>query len=222
MLIFFMILRLALAVLLLTASTGYAEMYKYVDENGVVLFTDIPRGSDGYRSRIKRDTVAQARKSAYNQIVLDKADQYELDPSLISAVITAESGFRPTAVSRKGAMGLMQLMPATAKQLGVKDPFNPEQNIDGGTRYLKFLLRKYDGDLRLALAAYNAGPTKVGEHTKLPRETEQYIEKVFSLYGGKRHLPVRSKRTVIYKTVLSDGQVIYTNSPPVKKAPQRL
>lgn len=111
--------------------------------------------------------------------------QNGLDPNLVRAVITAESGGDPNSVSPKGAMGLMQLMPETARGYGVQDPFDPEQNIAGGTRMLAEKLKQYDGDLALALAAYNAGSGNVRKYGGVPpfRETQNYIQRIFSMLG---------------------------------------
>jgi hypothetical protein len=116
------------------------------------------------------------------------AKRHGLDPALVLAVVSVESGFRPNAVSRKGAQGLMQLMPGTAKDLGVKDALDPAANLDGGTRYLNALLRQYDGDLKRALAAYNAGAGAVKRHGGVPpyRETRDYVQKVLERYKPAR------------------------------------
>ncbi len=121
----------------------------------------------------------------YHQIITRKSDKYRIEPSLIRAIIKVESNWDSKAVSRKGAMGLMQLMPSTAKDMKVKNPFDPEENIDGGTRYLRYLLNKFNGDITLAIAAYNAGPTKVMKFRGIPpiKETKQYVKKIFSIYS---------------------------------------
>jgi hypothetical protein len=199
---------------LLFPAVAGAEIYKYVDENGNVTLTDTPRGGNtvllygGGEKADGRDDV--------HRIIVEKAGKYRLDPSLISAVITAESAFDPGAVSRKGAMGLMQLMPGTARDLGVRNPFNPEENIEGGTRYLKYLIEKFDGDLTRALAAYNAGPARMENSGRLPDETRHYIRKVYSLYKGERRIESArlEEKTVIYKVVLDDGKVLITNHIP--------
>jgi soluble lytic murein transglycosylase-like protein len=112
------------------------------------------------------------------------AQRHGLDPALVLAVVSVESAFRPDAVSPKGAQGLMQLMPATAAALGVADPFDPEQNLEAGSRHLRELVAFYDGDLTRALAAYNAGPGAVSRHRGVPpyRETREYVRKVLRLY----------------------------------------
>ena len=117
---------------------------------------------------------------AYNETIAEAADLYRLDPHLIRAIIRAESAFNPLAVSRAGAQGLMQLMPAVAEELNVLDPFDPRQNIFGGARYLRWLLDRNDGNLDLAVASYNAGPGAVDRYNGIPpyRETRDYVKKV--------------------------------------------
>jgi len=117
-------------------------------------------------------------------LAVDAARRHGLDPDLVVAVAAVESGFRPTAVSPKGAQGVMQLMPGTARDLGVSDPLDPAANVDAGTRYLRDLLARFDGDLSKALAAYNAGPGAVARHQGVPpyRETRDYVKKVLRRY----------------------------------------
>ena len=116
------------------------------------------------------------------------AQRHGLDPALVLAVVSVESAFQPAAVSHKGAQGLMQLMPGTARELGVTDALDPAQNLDGGTRYLRMLVAQYGGDLGKALAAYNAGPGAVKRHRGIPpyRETRQYVDKVMKRYERAR------------------------------------
>jgi hypothetical protein len=123
---------------------------------------------------------------AYDREINQCASRYRIDPNLVKAVIRAESDFNRHAVSRRGAQGLMQLMPDTARELRVADPFNARQNIDGGTRYLRTMLDLFDGDVTLALAAYNAGPTLVRKIRKVPSipETVMYVKRVLSFYEG--------------------------------------
>ncbi len=120
----------------------------------------------------------------YNPIINRVADRYQIDPALVKAIIMAESGYDSQAVSKKGAKGLMQLMPRTAEALGVEDTFDPAHNINGGVRYFKQLLRQFGGDIKLALAAYNAGSRRVQEHQGIPpiKATRYYIKKVLEHY----------------------------------------
>ncbi len=124
------------------------------------------------------------KEHLFHPIILQEASRYEIDPALVKAIIMAESGYNPRAISKKGAKGLMQLMPSTAEALGVEDIFNPEQNISGGVRYFKQLVNRFDGDVKLALAAYNAGSRKVRHYQGVPpyKSTRFYIEKVFKYY----------------------------------------
>ena len=117
-------------------------------------------------------------------MIVNAANRHDIDPAIVKAIIMAESGYDPMAVSKKGARGLMQLMPATADSLGVKDSFDPEHNINGGVKYFKRLLSRFDGDLRLALAAYNAGCTNVKKYKGIPpyKATRYYIKKVFEYF----------------------------------------
>ncbi len=121
-------------------------------------------------------------------LVVEAAQLGGVDPELVKALVQVESAFLPEAVSPKGAMGLMQLMPATAAELGVSDPFEPAQNVAAGVRHLKGLLTRYDGDVRRALAAYNAGAARVDQHRGIPpyRETRAYVERVLEVYGASR------------------------------------
>ena len=138
------------------------------------------------------------KKHRFQPIILKAAERYQVDPAIIKAIIMAESSFNPKAVSRKGARGLMQLMPRTAKYLGVKDSFNPLHNIDAGVRYFKTLLDRYDCDVELALAAYNAGSRNVRKYGGVPpfKATKFYIEKVLRYYEvykiDSKTLPSRS------------------------------
>ncbi len=124
------------------------------------------------------------KEKVFHAIILKAARDHSVDPALIKAIIMAESGYDPTAVSRKGAIGLMQIMPATADELGVEDLFNPVHNVNAGVRYFKRLLNQFEGDIELALAAYNVGSRKVREYQGIPpfKATINYINKVFKYY----------------------------------------
>ncbi len=150
-----------------------------------------------------------------------------MDPVLVHAVIGAESAFNPWAVSRKGAQGLMQLMPRTASALGVRDSFNPRDNIEGGVRHLRYLLDRYSGNVSLALAAYNAGEGAVDYYGGIPPypETQQYVQKILQRGGvgarrrwWRRALPCR--RSIAPRT--ADGTVIFSNVPPVNQVTKTL
>ena len=120
---------------------------------------------------------------AYEDLIQEAAGTFDLDPALIRAVMQTESSFNPTVVSRVGARGLMQLMPALAEEMGVRDSFDPRENIMGGARYLRELLDRFRGNVRLALASYNAGPTAVAKYGRVPpfRETQRYVKQIQNL-----------------------------------------
>lgn len=178
---------------------SYAEIYTYKDSQGNFYFTD-NQMDDSYRllsvfrphltrqsSKSYSLNTYQRNKATYLPMIIAAAKQYQIDPNLLHAIIDTESAYNPRAVSRVGATGLMQLMAKTAKGLGVNDRFNPEQNIQGGTRYFSQLLSRFDGEKKLALAAYNAGPTAVVKAgNKIPNypETKRYIEKVLAKYNA--------------------------------------
>jgi soluble lytic murein transglycosylase-like protein len=163
-----------------------------VDENGVIHFTNCPRDAKfKLYIRESQDDVGSespgffVKDSAqYDSLISEFSKKYQVDFALIKAMIRAESGFNPTAVSRKGAKGLMQLMPETASRLNVSNVFNPRENIEGGVRYFKYLLSLFDNDVRLSLAAYNAGENLVADLRSIPpyRETVDYVRKVLSYY----------------------------------------
>jgi soluble lytic murein transglycosylase-like protein len=146
--------------------------------------------------------------------ITESANRYGVPVKLVSAVIRAESGFNPRAVSRTGAQGLMQLMPTTASILGVRDSFDPRENIDGGVRHLRGLIDRFPHSLPLAIAAYNAGEKAVTQYGGIPPypETQDYVTKVLRFYGSPEGGTTPPTR--IYQTVGPDGTVTYTNIPP--------
>jgi soluble lytic murein transglycosylase-like protein len=150
------------------------------------------------------------------QIVREAAERHKVDPALVRAVIETESNWNPAARSRKGAIGLMQLIPTTAQRFGVNDAWSPQQNVDAGVRYLKTLLQRYDGNLDLALAAYNAGEGAVDRAHGIPafRETRDYVQKVQNAYfrpGSGRLDGLWTNPHAIQKTVDPNGRIIFTN-----------
>jgi soluble lytic murein transglycosylase-like protein len=191
------ILLLLLAVLAMVGTAG-AEVFKYRDANGHILLTDKPmRGlqllkryqmSTGRRSSGSGSALAamHKRRDALQPLIAQASSESRLEPALVHAVVRAESAYRADAVSSKGAIGLMQLMPATAERYGVTDPRDPAQNLRGGTRYLSDLLAMFDNDLKLALAAYNAGENAVIRHgNQIPPydETRDYVRKVVAFFN---------------------------------------
>lgn len=149
----------------------------------------VPQRASGVapdQAQPERD-IAGARGRAFEAIIGLAAGRHGLDPALVKAVVSAESGFDPTATSPAGAMGLMQLMPSTARSLGVGDPYDPVQNVEGGTRYLAGMLRRY-GDVAMALAGYNAGPGAVARYGGVPpyAETRRFVERVLATWGRMR------------------------------------
>ncbi len=189
--------------------TSYADIYTYADKNGVIHYTNRAEDrSKGYRKVISENNTPTHRD--YDHIIRSTSSKYNIEPDIIRAVITAESNWNPDAISHKGAIGLMQLMPSTAKDMLVRNPYDPAENIEGGTKYLRNLLNKFDGDLSLALAAYNAGPGRVEESGGIPAfpETRKYVKNVIEMYEGKS----RSTPSKIYKITYDDGTVLYTNT----------
>jgi soluble lytic murein transglycosylase len=203
-----------LVLLLLPALAGAQELYTYTDSGGVVVFTDrhATNGKKVHVSSYNREK-RESFKPPYDTIIRTSSERHGVDYSLINAVIKVESNFNEQAVSHRGAMGLMQLMPATARQLGVYHPYDPRENVDGGVRYLRHLIDRFDGNLKLALAAYNAGPAAVERYGTVPpiTETRNYVRKVFSLYKGRRRVQTSMTEKPAYTLVLEDGSILYTN-----------
>ena len=216
-------LSLPAATLLATivwAAPAGAETFKLTAPDGTVHFTNAPTDPQYQRMGVTSGTDAgwlrlpDGDTAPYLQEIRDAAERYGLPFKLVSAVIRAESGFNPRAVSPKGARGLMQLMPTTAATLGVRNSFDPRQNIEGGVRHLRSLIDRFI-NLPFALAAYNAGEKAVVQYGGIPPypETQDYVTKVLYFYGG----PVEGGSTPptrIYQTVAPDGTIVYTNIPP--------
>jgi hypothetical protein len=182
------ILAAVSAVVFFFPTGALADIYKYVDNEGVIHFTNVP--TDGkfklfYREKpVHFQPTLAPQLEKYDLLIFKAAEKYNMDYNLIKAVIKAESNFNPQAVSRAGARGLMQLMPKTAYAYQVKDSFQPEENIEGGVRYLRYLLNLFQGDLYLSLAAYNAGENAVISYSGVPpyRETRTYVQRVLRFY----------------------------------------
>jgi soluble lytic murein transglycosylase-like protein len=174
-----------------TAATGRGDIYKYVDPEGVIHLTNVPTQSNlPYVLIMKEKRVIIRLKGdnvRYDDLIAKAAERYRIDSALIKAIIKAESNFDHRAISPVGAKGLMQLMPATAATLQVKDSFHPENNIDGGVRYLRYLMNLFNGNLPLVLAAYNAGENAVMRYNnRIPpyQETQTYVRRVLHHLNG--------------------------------------
>lgn len=212
--------------LLIHPAAADAQIFLWRDANGTTVLSDktIDGPTDVYvvdrapQIRTTRKIEAPGGPERYESFVVEHSAKQSLSPELVRAVIQVESGFNPRARSPKGAMGLMQLMPATARELGVVNPYDPEENIRGGTTYLRRLIDRYAGDVRLALAAYNAGSGAVDRHggTVPPyRETRDYVRKVGNAVNGAG-AATRGK-LVIYKTIeIVDERVVprYSSEKP--------
>lgn len=242
----FMAALIAIVLFLFSAFNVHADIYKHISEDGVIYFSNSSSGADSkvvVRERMIRlkngkesDPVDSRPQKVeglqvsrnldmFNTVVDEQAKRHNVDPQLVKAVIRAESNWNPDAVSPKGALGLMQLMPSTAALLGVSNAFDPFENIDGGVRYLKYLIGRFNGNLILALAAYNAGPGLVEKKGAVPSipETIAYVKRVMRYYNGEpwiasdansqeiqREIKKEYKR--IKKVVLEDGTLLFTNS----------
>jgi Transglycosylase SLT domain/Domain of unknown function (DUF4124) len=220
---------LSLAGLATTAGAG--AMYRFEDDQGVVHYTNVP--GDPRYSYVRKDPDPAGKPAAepgvgrsqglraYAHLIRASAERYGVETRLVEAIVQAESAGNPTAVSPKGARGLMQLMPERAALLGVRDSFDPQQNVDGGVRHMRDLLQSFGGDVTLALAAYNAGEGAVRSYGGIPPfpETREYVRRVRALYEGGGALAPRSMALVtapqrIYRSVADDGTLVFTNLPP--------
>jgi len=186
------LLTCQVCLLMLTVMSVRADIYRYEDDEGIVHFTDAPTDrrfkifmrdlKKDKQLRTKLQLASSVNPAEYEQIISSCATKYGVNPCLIKAVIHAESGYNPNAVSSKGASGLMQLMPGTARSLKVSNSFDPKDNVEGGVKYLRFLLDTFRGDVSLAVAAYNAGLNKVARYGGIPpyNETRTYVNRVLS------------------------------------------
>ncbi len=198
-----------------SASEG---MLRLVDGEGVVHLTNVPAdpryrglpGASGTTAGWLR--LPEPSRQQYTAEIQEISRQYGVSPVLVEAVVRAESGFDATAVSPKGAGGLMQLMPKTASALGVADRFDPRENITGGVRHLRYLLERYQGRVVLAVAAYNAGEGAVDTYRGIPPypETLRYVQRVLAHTGMGDPIPTR----VIYRYAEPDDTIVYSNLPP--------
>ena len=182
------ILTACTIILTVFAPPALADIYRYIDENGVMHFTNAPTSSSNEFKLFIRERGKSAPSwyysEKYDDLITEASKRFGVSFSLLKAIIKAESDFDAQAVSKKGAMGLMQIMPQNFKLLGLKDPFDPTQNINAGARYFKQLYERFNGKLALSLAAYNAGPTAVDRYKTIPpyEETEEYVKRVLKYY----------------------------------------
>jgi hypothetical protein len=193
-----------------------SSLYRLVDEDGVTHFTNAPTDPRFRRIGTLSGTaqgwlrLPEAVRSRFGEEIREVAARHGVAADLVEAVIRVESAFNPRAVSNKGAQGLMQLMPRTASSLGVRNAFDPRENIDGGVRHLRYLLDRYPGNVPLALAAYNAGEKAVDYYGGIPpyAETQQYVQKILGPGGAGSS---RSVRNVVYRYTETDGTITLTN-----------
>ncbi len=207
---------LALALALVGTAAGAEVRIKVLADGTKVIYNE----SADQRARRQSDRLLPVPSAEIEALIDRYARRRGMSPELVQAVVQVESGYNARALSSKGAMGLMQLMPATARELGVTDPYDPEQSIRGGTLYLRRLLVRYSGDLRRALAAYNAGPSAVDRHAGVPpyRETERYVWKVLGVYRStsgappqllQEHARTESLRRERERTPARSGEKVY-------------
>ena len=218
----------------LPAQRAAADIYQYTDESGVVHFSNVSvGGAKKYRkiksepnsvqsreqaarpspSRVPASSASTKIPPAYSEIINSACGRHGIDPALVHAVVKVESDFNPYALSRKGAMGLMQLMPQTAVEMNVQNSFNPHENIDGGVKYLRYLIDRYEGNLSLALAAYNSGETSVKKWGTIPPfpETQNYVQRILRLYNGTGSS--LTPHYTIYVGYGDDGALLFTDDP---------
>jgi hypothetical protein len=222
---FFLFVPAIVVVLTFGDSSFGQTLYRYVDEDGVQVFTNIPPVNRVQDLKITgsipppspSDSDSKSVSAPYDSIIEKYASDYHLDASLIRSIIATESGFNPRAVSPKGARGLMQLMPATAQRLGVRNIFDPEQNIQGGVKHFRSLMDSFDNNLVLSLAAYNAGENLVQRLGRVPeiKETRDYVQSVTRLYG-KKQVSQDSGKNKMFRFFDNSGVLHLTNIPPLR------
>jgi soluble lytic murein transglycosylase len=183
-------LSVAISLLVLCVSPALADIYVKRLPDGTMCFTNFPTGNDWdiYIKERTYEPSADCRTSDFDGLIRQIALSEGVDPLLIRGIVQVESQFNPRARSSKGAMGLMQLMPETATLMGIRDPWDPRENIAGGTRYFSSLMKRYKGDIAKALAAYNAGPGAVDTYNGIPpyQETREYVKNVLAIFNGGR------------------------------------
>jgi hypothetical protein len=222
----FLSLLSALAAFLVLGGNSFGQaLYSYIDENGTQVFTNIPPVGNVYDLKITGTPLPPPAPAAsgpnstrFDPIIEKYAADYQLDPSLIRSIIATESAFNPKAVSSKGARGLMQLMPATAERLGVKNSFDPEQNIHGGVKHFRLLMNSFNNNLELSLAAYNAGENLVQRLGRVPaiRETREYVQSITKRYGKQADSQAQEtpENPPTFRFVDESGVLHLTNIPP--------
>ncbi len=185
------LVTIVIALLLVAVQDLSAAIYRYVDEHGSVHFTNVPTSSKFKYYIGEKHDADHVQVPSIDRLIEVSARRFQLDSALIRAVIKVESDFDPSVVSSRGARGLMQLMPDTAREVGVLDPFDPSEAIHGGSKYLRKMLDSFDSNLDYALAAYNAGPNAVRKYGGIPPylETQNYVKKVrqyFDYYSRQK------------------------------------
>ena len=210
---------LLVVTLVLSALPALADIVPYRDAKGRLVYVNTndkeltlavkKRGFSGAVDIFKK---RKARMPGIEEHIEKTALENSIDPRLVHAIIEVESAWNPGARSRVGAQGLMQLMPATARQYGVRNAYDPTENVTGGIRYLRYLLDRFNNNLTISLAAYNAGPTAVKTYGGIPpfKETQNYVRRIRKIYGMAS--PAKSNRLgSIYVTVGEDGKIVYVN-----------
>jgi len=208
-----------LTTFLLLGGTGRGEIFHFVDGDGIRHFSNVPTDPRFKKllimegPREKRPYLSPGKRSLILRTIEKTAEKFGVEAALVKAVVKVESDFDPMAISSAGALGLMQLMPSTASRWSVGDPLDPTENVWGGVRHLSYLMDLFDGNLRLALAAYHAGEQRVQQYLDIPPipATQEYVQRVLKYY--KKYQGTRAARTVIYKVSMPTGEVIYTDSP---------